>query len=133
MSRILTSFLAMLLAAAASAQGSMPLADPTRPPTVGREIAAEAAEAATPVGPRLESVLISPTRRAVVISGQAVAAGGRYGEATVETITESAVVLRYPDRRQTLQLMPGLSKRERGLAETAPDPIVTREKKGTAR
>ena len=129
MSRILTSFLAMLLAAAASAQGSTPLADPTRPPTVGRETATEAV---APYGPRLESVLISPTRRAVVISGQAVAAGGRYGDATVETITESAVVLRYPDRRQTLQLMPGLSKRERSIAESAPDPAIAR-KKGTDR
>lgn len=131
MSRILASCLAMLLAAAASAQGSMPLADPTRPPTVGRETATEAADAAAPAGPRLESVLISPTRRAVVISGQPVAAGGRYGEATVETITESAVVLRYADRRQTLELLPGLRKRERGIAEIAPDPASAR-KKGTS-
>jgi hypothetical protein len=110
MSRLLTLGFGLGLACAAPAQTG-PLMDPTRPPNVSAE---SAGEAVAITGPRLQSVLISPTRRAAVISGTAVALGGTYGGAKVEDINESAVVLRYPDRRETLQLLPGRDKRARG-------------------
>jgi len=113
MTRVLMLGFGLGLACAAPAQ-TRPLADPTRPPNVS----AEAAEAVVIEGPRLQSVLISPTRRAAVISGTAVALGGRYGNARVEAISESAVVLRYADRRETLQLLPRQDKRERRAAAT---------------
>ncbi|HET9734729.1 MAG TPA: MSHA biogenesis protein MshK, partial [Burkholderiales bacterium] len=91
-----------------------PLADPTRPPNV----LPETAEAAFVEGPRLQSVLISPGRRSAVISGTTVAQGGRFGDARVELISESAVVLRYADRRETLQLLPSQDKRARRAAAT---------------
>ncbi len=111
MSRVLASVLAMLLVSSASAQRSAPLADPTRPPAVG-----PTAEVVVPEGPRLQSVLISPTRRTAVISGKTVALGARFGDATVESINEGTVVLKYADRRETLQLIPGMDKRERRVA-----------------
>jgi len=114
MSHVLASFLALLLAGEALAQRPAALADPTRPPSVG-----PAAELAVPEGPRLQSVLISPTRRAAVISGKSVALGAKFGDATVESINESAVVLKYADRRETLQLIPGMDKRERRIAAAA--------------
>ena len=114
MSRVLASALAMLLVSSASAQGSAPLADPTRPPRVGPE-----GEVVVPEGPRLQSVLISPTRRTAVISGKTVALGARFGDATVESISAGAVVLKYADRRETLQLIPGMDKRERRVADAA--------------
>ena len=114
MSRALATVLAMLLVSSASAQGSAPLADPTRPPAVG-----PAAEVVVPEGPRLQSVLISPTRRTAVISGKTVALGARFGDATVESISAGAVVLKYADRRDTLQLIPGMDKRERRVAAAA--------------
>ncbi len=113
MTRVLILGFGLGLACAAPAQ-TRPLADPTRPPNVS----AETAEAVVIEGPRLQSVLISPTRRAAVISGTAVAQGGRYGDARVEEISESAVVLRYADRRETLQLLPRQDKRERRAAAT---------------
>lgn len=113
MTRVLLLGCGLCLACAAPAQ-TRPLADPTRPPNVS----AETAEAAVVEGPRLQSVLISPTRRAAVISGTSVALGGRYGDARVEAISESAVVLRYTDRRETLQLLPSQDKRERRAAAT---------------
>jgi len=113
MTRVLILGLGLGLACAAPAQ-TRPLADPTRPPNMS----AETTEAAVVEGPRLQSVLISPTRRAAVISGTAVALGDRFGDARVESISESAVVLRYADRRETLQLLPGLDKRERRAAAT---------------
>jgi hypothetical protein len=113
MTRVLILGFGLGLACAAPAQ-TKPLADPTRPPNVSTE----SRRGAAVDGPRLQSVLISPTRRAVVISGATVALGGRYGNATVEAISESAVVLRYADRRETLQLLPSQDKRQRRAAAT---------------
>jgi hypothetical protein len=109
MTRLLIFGCGLGLACAVPAQ-TRPLVDPTRPPNVAM---GSAAEAAVVEGPRLQSVLISPTRRTAVISGTTVALGGNYGNARVEDISESAVVLRYPDRRETLQLLPSRDKRER--------------------
>lgn len=118
MSRMLCACVLACGAGAALAQ-SAPLADPTRPP----DLAAEAAGGITMrAGPQLQSILISPSRRIAVISGQAVALGGRYGDATVASITEGAVLLRYSGREETLRLIPGVEKRERRTAEaTATD------------
>jgi MSHA biogenesis protein MshK len=119
-------FCASVLACCASAAlaQSASLADPTRPPNV---VAEGAGEAAVRAGPQLQSVLISPTRRVAVISGQAVSLGGRYGEATVASITESAVLLRYAGRQETLRLISGVDKRERRVVdETASDKGTTR-------
>jgi hypothetical protein len=113
MTRLLLLGLGVGLAFSAPAQ-TRALVDPTRPPNVGEE--ASAGEA-TIRGPRLQSILISPTRRAAVISGTAVALGGKFGEATLEQVTESAVVLRYADRRETLQLLPGQDKQEQRAAD----------------
>ena len=109
MTRLLMLACGLGLACAAPAQ-TRPLVDPTRPPNVSTELATVQAAVE---GPRLQSVLISPTRRSAVISGTAVALGGKYGDARVEQISESAVVLRFPDRRETLALLPGRDKRER--------------------
>jgi MSHA biogenesis protein MshK len=87
------------------------LVDPTRPPMAAVE--SSAGESAAPAGPRLQSVLISPTRRVAVISGSTVVQGGKYGSATVAAITEGSVLLRYADRKQTLHLISGVVKRER--------------------
>ena len=100
----------------ASAQ-SGGLVDPTRPPRVAAEQAG--ASERKPAGPQLQSVLISPTRRIAVISGNAVPLGGRYGEATVASISEASVVLNYGNRRQTLHLVPEARKRLRDTDEAA--------------
>ena len=97
-------------AGAASPQGGA-LVDPTRPPSLSTESSGN--EPAAPPGPRLQSVLISPTRRVAVISGSTVVQGGRYGNATVASISEGAVLLRYADRNETLHLIPRVAKRER--------------------
>lgn len=118
MNRLLCTWLLGCFASVALAQAA-PLADPTRPPNAAVDAAGEAAPRS---GPQLQSVLISPARRVAVISGRAVALGERYGEATVASITESAVLLRYAGRSETLRLIPGVEKRERRAADApAPD------------
>ena len=109
MNRVLLLSL-ICMASSALAQRAA-LVDPTRPPTWTGGSGAD--EAAAPVGPQLQSVLISPTRRIAVISGSTVGLGEKFGGATVVAISEGAVMLRYADRRETLHLIPGVVKRER--------------------
>lgn len=123
MRRALLPILAAFFAGAAAAQSAR-LADPTRPPNAVTDSPSEPVARA---GPRLQSVLISPTRRIAVISGTAVALGGKYGSATVAGITEGAVLLRYADRSETLRLIPGVEKHERRVADaTASDKGISR-------
>jgi MSHA biogenesis protein MshK len=103
--------LLLLCYAPAASPQSGALVDPTRPPSAASESSAK--ESAVPAGPRLQSVLISPTRRVAVISGSTVVQGGKYGNATVVAISEGAVLLRYADRRETLHLIRRVVKRER--------------------
>lgn len=111
----LAAGLALGFAAAAAAQA---LVDPTRPPQPAAARSAQDAER-RPAGPVLQSVLISPARRIAVISGRTVALGDKYGAATVASISESAVVLSYGNRRQTLHLVPDVDRRVRAADEAA--------------
>jgi len=114
MRRALVLLMCLGMACAARAQ-STPLVDPTRPPIVEPERMNDAA--AKPAGPRLESVLISPSRRVAVINGNPMTVGARLGDATVVAISEGSVVLRHADRKETtLRLLPDVDKRERGAA-----------------
>jgi MSHA biogenesis protein MshK len=89
----------------AGAQGAM--TDPTRPPS-----AAEATGGtATPAGPQLQSVLISPNRRLAVISGETVRQGATIGDARVVRITETEVTLKRGEETEVLKLTPGVDKK----------------------
>lgn len=91
-----------LMPAVASAQITT---DPTRPPTV---FAADAPEGAA--SNRLQSVMISPTRKAAIIDGVVVELGEKYGDAVLMRVAEDEVVLRSGDSRQVLKLHPAVEK-----------------------
>jgi MSHA biogenesis protein MshK len=96
--------LALVCLQAGAAQET--LNDPTRPPAAPAEAAGQAA-----AGPVLQSVLLPRGGRPLaVISGVQVPLGGRYGDATVTRITESAVELAGPEGRQVLRLTPEAAK-----------------------
>jgi MSHA biogenesis protein MshK len=97
-----------LLLAQINATGAEILPDPTKPPAsaLGPGEAEQSAQ-----GPVLQSVLITPTRRSAIISGQLVVQGGRYGDANVIRISDSEVVLKTGDMVETLKLFPGVEKR----------------------
>jgi len=80
--------------------------DPTRPP-IG--IAAEAPAGA--VVNQLQSVMISPTRKAAIINGVVVELGGKYGDAVLMRVAEDEVVLKSGDSRQVLKLHPAVEKK----------------------
>jgi MSHA biogenesis protein MshK len=112
LSAVAVALLAFLGASpAGQAAHAQALADPMRPPQVSAsERAAEAALGAQGSS-RLQSVLISPARRLAVIDGSVVPLGGQVGNATVVAISETEVVLKKGDERETLKLYPGVQIR----------------------
>jgi MSHA biogenesis protein MshK len=101
--------LALAVSSAARAALAQPLADPTRPPNVSpTEPTLGASRESTT---RLQSVLISPTRKLAVIDGQTVRLGGRVGDATLVDISETQVVLQRHGGNETLKLHPAAEKK----------------------
>lgn len=88
--------------------------DPTRPPA---GFAAEAPEGAV-AGNQLQSVVISPVRRAAIINGVVVELGQKYGDAVLTRVAEDEVVLGSGDSRQVLKLHPAVEKV--GIARAEP-------------
>ena len=88
------------------------LGDPTQPPAVlvaPGSAGPHAAEPAEPAALHLQSILVSREaggRRIAVINGEVVRAGAKIGDAVVESVGESAVVLRRGKNREPLRLFP---------------------------
>jgi MSHA biogenesis protein MshK len=99
--------LALLLAFYCTLAPAQALRDPTRPPSL-----APSGEGHGSAGPQLQSVILSPTRRAAIISGQLVARGERYGDAVLAEVAQDYVVLRRGDSTEVLKLHPGGVKRQ---------------------
>jgi hypothetical protein len=104
------------LPAQAMAQGG---ADPTRPPDSimallakpGPAGPADAAAAAIPARPLLQSIMITNDHAEAIIAGKVVREGGQIALGTVVRITESEVTVRTTAGLQTLKLFPGIEKR----------------------
>jgi len=109
LSAVLVFLLVLGTSAGVAGQG---LADPTRPPAPRAPEGAESAPGATPQPThRLQSVLISGTRKLAVIDGQTVPLGGEVGGATLTAISETGVTLRRGAETETLKLNPGVEKK----------------------
>jgi len=91
---------------AAHAQGA--LADPTRPPTVAPSV--EPGADAAPATGRLQSILISATRKLAVIDGVTVPLGGKVDGATLVAIDETEVKLKRGELIETLKLYPNIER-----------------------
>jgi MSHA biogenesis protein MshK len=104
-----------MLSAAAMPAGAQGLADPTRPPA---GLVASDAYGEANGGPVLQSVMISPGRKAALISGQVVVLGGKYGSARLVRLTESEAVLRDGSETTVLRLYPLVDKRPAGKPQS---------------
>jgi len=111
-----------LLPAVASAQITT---DPTRPPA---QAAAEVPQGA--VANQLQSVMISPTRKAAIINGVVVELGQKYGDAVLMRVGEDEVVLRSGDSRQVLKLHPAVEKK---VEVARAEPVTPAAEKSTPR
>jgi MSHA biogenesis protein MshK len=110
MSSLPVCLLAGFLASGAPTHGALgqSLSDPTRPPnTSGAQGPQGDLEAPTTV---LQTVLISPGRKLAVINGSVVLLGGKVGEATLASISETGVVLKYSDRTEVITLLGGIER-----------------------
>jgi hypothetical protein len=102
------ALLIVLAGAIGSASASAQITtDPTRPPA---GLAAEAPKGAV-AGNQLQSVMISPTRKAAIINGVPVELGGKYGDAVLTKVAEDEVVLESGSSRQVLKLHPAVDKK----------------------
>ena len=121
--------LAALLPAPASADERAPLRDPMRPPLVvsPRVGGAVAAESPAPI---VRQLLLRDGQRYVVDGGRRRAVGDMLGDARIEAIEDSAVLVRRAGRLQRLPLFAGVSKQptpEPGPAASAqPGPAPAR-------
>jgi MSHA biogenesis protein MshK len=110
----LTGLAGMLVLGMSAAQAGE-LRDPTRPPAALYQGKGTAVSSA----PQLQSVMISPQRRAAIINGQTVELGDTYGGARLIRVGESEVVLKDGGSVQVLKLFPFVDKRERQDAPPA--------------
>ncbi len=83
------------------------LTDPTRPPA--GVVPAAPGEPGAAANPLLQSVKISGSEKSAIIGGETVKLGGKYGDARVIKITESAVVLRSANGTETLRMYPDVN------------------------
>ncbi len=90
-----------------SVAGAQGLVDPTRPPGG----LAGSVDAVVALGPVLQTVMLSPSRKVAVISGEVVALGGSYGGARLVKLTESEAVLKNGAETTVLRLYPMVEKR----------------------
>ena len=113
----------MLFSASAMAQVGN---DPTRPPAGLGTWAADMDAGDAGGGMILQSVMISPTGRAAIISGVMVKLGEKYGDAVLVKVAENEVVLKSGTTSQVLKLYPGVEKRD--SAPVAPKGAAHRSK-----
>ncbi|MES1980990.1 MAG: hypothetical protein V4443_00815 [Pseudomonadota bacterium] len=87
------------------------LADPTQPP-------GPSAQSVAIESNRLQTVIISPLRRAAIIDGQMVELGAKHGDVRLIEVSEGGVVLSGENGRTILHLFPGIeiSKKTAPLA-----------------
>lgn len=96
------------------------LPDPTRPPAFLSAPAAgkDGASDGSPPAAVIQAIKYGPRYQAVIIDGQEIPLGGRYGDARVVAITPSEIVLRNGKDKQVLKLFPDAEKKAAPAAQT---------------
>ncbi|MDO8412817.1 MAG: hypothetical protein Q7S51_03385 [Gallionellaceae bacterium] len=98
----------MMLGAFAAAAGAQELRDPTRPAAEISMPSAVEGQGSVAASSGLQSIFISPGRRAAIINGKTIELGAKYGEDKLVEVNEHGVVLQGKQGRQTLALFPGV-------------------------
>lgn len=105
--RVSGAMLVLIVALFSVAAAAEELPDPTRPPAgLAAPVAAPASGVPEIRPARLQSILISKTRRAAIIDGESVELGGKYGDAKLIEVNEGSIVLRGTQGRQVMTLFP---------------------------
>jgi MSHA biogenesis protein MshK len=83
--------------------------DPTRPP----DAITAPQGTAVQISNSLQTIIISPRRRAAIIDGQTVELGAKHGDVRLIEVSEGSVVLEGSQGRQVLSLFPGVAIRQK--------------------
>lgn len=118
----------LLLCAVFPVASAQVLIDPTKPPPEIYTPLAQAGQAA-PESDRLQTIIISPTRRAAIINGQTIERGEKHGDAKLVEVSESGVILLGPQGRQVLALFPGVEIKRKKPPKENDMKHATRKKK----
>jgi len=110
--RAATWALGAVLALMPTAALSQAMKDPTRPPAELTVAAPQVEGAAGQQLHQLQSVIISPTRKAAIIDGVLVELGAKYGDAVLTKVAEDEVVLKSDVSEEVLKLYPAVGKVE---------------------
>jgi hypothetical protein len=117
-SRVSGWMLLLLLSTIPGVTLAQALADPTKPPA---ELSVSPGE--TVPTNSLQSIIISPTRRAAIINGQTVELGGKSGDDRLIEVSESRVVLQGANGRQVLSLFPNVEMNKKAVLLPMEDDI----------
>lgn len=122
----------VLLCAISGFATAQALPDPTKPPA--EVVSVPAGQVAAPKSIGLQSIIISPARRAAIINGETVELGATLGDARLIEVSEGRVVLQGAQGRQVLTLFPGVVIRKKeSTAQPAGKKKNTIKKKRTAK
>lgn len=121
------AWMLLLLCASPFASAAESLPDPTRPPAEISASPTPTGQIAAPEGNRLQSIIISPTRRAAIIGGQTVELGAKHGDTRLVEVRENGVTLQGAEGRQVLALFPDVDIRK--SAVLPPNEINVNKKK----
>lgn len=116
----------LALALVAVTSNAQPLRDPTQPPPGAFVVSKAAGKAVARKSMTLQTVLISPERRTVVISGRVMSLGDRMNGYRLVEIREAEVVMKGSKGTRTLRLYPAVSKVAATVA-TLPEKTKGRE------
>ena len=114
------ALVALATLAAARPVSAQVLGDPTRPPSLSG--LSFGAAAATPSGPVLQSIVLSPRRRLALIDGKLIGIGDRVGGATLVAIEIDSVRLREGRGTKVVKLLPDVRKGDTESAALRADP-----------
>ena len=118
--RTAAALVALATLAAAKPVSAQVLGDPTRPPNFsGLSLGAAAA---TPSGPVLQSIVLSPRRRLALIDGKLIGIGDRVGGATLVAIEIDSVRLQEGRGTKVVKLLPDVRKGDTESAALRTDP-----------
>lgn len=117
-------WLLLLLGAIPALSLAQALVDPTKPPAELSASPGEPVPATT-----LQSIIISPTRRAAIINGQTVELGGKSGDDRLIEVTESRVVLQGTKGRQVLSLFPNVEINKKAVLLPMEDDVISPDRK----
>jgi len=120
----------LLLGAASWTVAAEVLADPTRQPAEFNVLPLSGVRTnALAKSIKLQSIIISPERRAAIINGQTVKVGDPVDEETLVEVNEGSVVLQGKQGRKVLTLFPGVDIRKRAPTELSETKNVVKKVK----